>query len=220
MRYENKITVRKPEREKSLESKNNGSTDYKAVGYEDFDQVHLAQVKVQFKALVIMVYLNPLNSELNSISHLLALLGAHPILHVSKIRVKLTVCWLAFQGAFCHMKLYSSIQIAQLILCILFCKSVKWNTCLWLVSDQRAWSKLRGLTCSLYVMWGHPWSLVYQGATSKKRNDPLSHSLSLYMYKFTVVDTINLLAAYDEIYQSFCAFLLCCTEAVSYTYCS
>jgi len=32
---------------------------------------------------------NPLNIELNPICHLLALLGAHPILHVSRIRVKL-----------------------------------------------------------------------------------------------------------------------------------
>jgi hypothetical protein len=31
--------------------------------------------------------LYPLNAELNPISHLLALLGAHPILHVSRIRV-------------------------------------------------------------------------------------------------------------------------------------
>jgi hypothetical protein len=30
---------------------------------------------------------NPLNAELNPICHLLALLGAHPILHVSRIRV-------------------------------------------------------------------------------------------------------------------------------------
>jgi hypothetical protein len=35
------------------------------------------------------VKFNPLNSELNPISHMLALLGAHPILHVSRIRVKL-----------------------------------------------------------------------------------------------------------------------------------
>jgi len=33
-------------------------------------------------------YLNPSNAELNPICHLLALLGAHPILHVSRIRVK------------------------------------------------------------------------------------------------------------------------------------
>jgi len=31
---------------------------------------------------------NPLNAKLNPICHLLALLGAHPILHVSRIRVK------------------------------------------------------------------------------------------------------------------------------------
>jgi len=31
--------------------------------------------------------LNPLNAELNPICHLLALLGAHHILHVSRIRV-------------------------------------------------------------------------------------------------------------------------------------
>jgi hypothetical protein len=32
--------------------------------------------------------LNPLNAELNPFCHLLALLGAHHILHVSRIRVK------------------------------------------------------------------------------------------------------------------------------------
>ena len=31
---------------------------------------------------------NPLNAELNPICHLLALFGAHHILHVSRIRVK------------------------------------------------------------------------------------------------------------------------------------
>jgi len=30
---------------------------------------------------------NPLNAEVNPICHLLALLGAHPILHVSRIKV-------------------------------------------------------------------------------------------------------------------------------------
>ena len=36
-----------------------------------------------------MTALNPLNPELNPICHLLALLGAHHFLHVSRIRVKL-----------------------------------------------------------------------------------------------------------------------------------
>jgi hypothetical protein len=33
-------------------------------------------------------WFNPLNAELNPICHLLAIFGAHPILHVSRIRVK------------------------------------------------------------------------------------------------------------------------------------
>ena len=37
---------------------------------------------------------NPLNAELNPICHLLALLGAHHILHVSRIRVNATYCLL------------------------------------------------------------------------------------------------------------------------------
>jgi hypothetical protein len=41
---------------------------------------------------VMVPLLNPLNAELNPICHLLALLGAHHILHVSKIRVNVCVC--------------------------------------------------------------------------------------------------------------------------------
>jgi len=33
--------------------------------------------------------INPLNAELNPTCHLLVLLGAHPILHISRIRVNL-----------------------------------------------------------------------------------------------------------------------------------
>jgi len=33
---------------------------------------------------------NPLNAELNPICHLLTLLGAHPIFHISRIRVNYT----------------------------------------------------------------------------------------------------------------------------------
>ena len=35
--------------------------------------------------------INPLNAELNPICHFLALLGAHHILHVSRIRVKIKI---------------------------------------------------------------------------------------------------------------------------------
>jgi len=37
----------------------------------------------------IPVDFTPLNAELNPICHLLALLGAHPVLHVSRIKVNL-----------------------------------------------------------------------------------------------------------------------------------
>ena len=37
------------------------------------------------------VFVYPLNAELNPICHLLELLGAHRILHVSRIRVKLSL---------------------------------------------------------------------------------------------------------------------------------
>jgi len=39
------------------------------------------------KALCGRMVINPLNAGLNPICHLLALLGAHPILHVSRLRV-------------------------------------------------------------------------------------------------------------------------------------
>ena len=37
----------------------------------------------------VVAYFKPLNAEINPMCHLLALLGAHPILHVSRIRVKM-----------------------------------------------------------------------------------------------------------------------------------
>jgi len=39
--------------------------------------------------IIHMIYVNPLNVKLNPIWHPLALLGAHHILHVSRIRVNL-----------------------------------------------------------------------------------------------------------------------------------
>jgi hypothetical protein len=40
----------------------------------------------------ILRVINPLNAKLNPICHLLALLGAHHILHVNRIRVKFWKC--------------------------------------------------------------------------------------------------------------------------------
>jgi len=43
---------------------------------------------IHFKKHSFKLIFNPINVELNPICHLLALLGAHHILHVSSIRVK------------------------------------------------------------------------------------------------------------------------------------
>jgi hypothetical protein len=65
-----------------------------------------ALLDVPFRVLLITVFatrsllyitaemwINPLNADLNSICHLLALLGAHHILHVSRIRVNSITVW-------------------------------------------------------------------------------------------------------------------------------
>ena len=52
-------------------------------------KVGIAMGGIILTALIcIKMGLNPLNAELNPICHLLALLGAHHILHISRIRVK------------------------------------------------------------------------------------------------------------------------------------
>jgi hypothetical protein len=42
--------------------------------------------------------INPSNTELNPTCHFLALLGAHPILHISRIRVKVDLQALGWGG--------------------------------------------------------------------------------------------------------------------------
>jgi hypothetical protein len=49
--------------------------------------------------------INPLNAELNPICHLLALLGAHHILHVSRIRVNWIVFIAKMKCAYCAVRL-------------------------------------------------------------------------------------------------------------------
>ena len=57
-----------------------------------FYKLLLEQPKMYYwLSVIFFVLLNPLNAELNPICHLLALIGAHLILHVSRIRVKFTL---------------------------------------------------------------------------------------------------------------------------------
>jgi hypothetical protein len=45
----------------------------------------------QYRNIDARAHINPLNAELNLICHLLALLGAHHILHVGRIRVNVQI---------------------------------------------------------------------------------------------------------------------------------
>jgi hypothetical protein len=52
-------------------------------------------------------HFNPLNADLNPICHLLALLGSHHILHVSRIRVKFTFNDISLPRLFTHSSIMS-----------------------------------------------------------------------------------------------------------------
>jgi len=52
--------------------------------------------------------LNPLNPELNPICYLLALLGAHQFLHVSRIRVKLLTFRLLMSYIYIYIYIYGA----------------------------------------------------------------------------------------------------------------
>jgi hypothetical protein len=67
-------------------------------------------------------YFNPLSAELNPIFHLLALLGAHHILHVGRIRVKMghgffltnpTIFAFAIRGQKCD-KVYCTLKVNEI----------------------------------------------------------------------------------------------------------
>ena len=56
----------------------------------------------------LMIHLNPLNPELNPICYLLALLGAHHFLHVSRIRVKLLTFRLLMLYIYIYIYIWST----------------------------------------------------------------------------------------------------------------
>ena len=53
-----------------------------------------------------LIQINPLKPELNSICYLLALLGAHHFLHVSRIRVKLLTYRLLMSYIYIYIYIY------------------------------------------------------------------------------------------------------------------
>jgi hypothetical protein len=48
-----------------------------------------SQAYFRFRFVYFLTKFNPLNAKLNPICHLLSMLGAHLILHISRIRIKL-----------------------------------------------------------------------------------------------------------------------------------
>ena len=62
-------------------------TDFLRIGLLTLPYIRLFK-RLFFLTNILVSYVNPLNAELNPICHLLALLGAHHILHVSRVRVK------------------------------------------------------------------------------------------------------------------------------------
>ena len=58
------------------------------------------------------VVFNPLNAELNPICHLLALLGAHHILHVSRVRVNHKPVFALVRGFECQTQVVRKVTVA------------------------------------------------------------------------------------------------------------
>jgi len=72
--------------EKLSNTEHNGNT-VSGSSVVPFGQINTRKLTVAFRSFA--DELNPLKPELNPICYLLALLGAHHFLHVSRIRVKL-----------------------------------------------------------------------------------------------------------------------------------
>ena len=80
-----------------------------------------------YTALANLFVINPRNIKLNPICHLLALLGVHHILHVSRIRVHSMVA---------NLSVINSMDKYQFVVCFLlgnslaseFCTPMFWNT--------------------------------------------------------------------------------------------
>jgi hypothetical protein len=80
---------------KGLKTSNRLNRSFRVITLKDRDYVFLADPTARGCPKHVELYLsesnkpviNPLNAELNPIYHLLASLGAHPVLHISRIRV-------------------------------------------------------------------------------------------------------------------------------------
>jgi hypothetical protein len=84
---------------------------------------------------VISVYcINPLNAELNPICHLLALLGAHHIFHISGLRVNVLYCTV----------LYCTVLYCTVLYCtVLYCTAQRYASAFFKNHNRVVWSTSR-----------------------------------------------------------------------------
>jgi hypothetical protein len=62
--------------------------------------------------------INPLNAELNPIYHLLALLGVHHFLHVSRIRVKLLTLMILMIYIYIYIYIYICVCVCVCVILV------------------------------------------------------------------------------------------------------
>jgi len=114
---------------------------------------------------------NPLNAELNPICHLLALLGAHHILHVSRIRVNITYSTIVY---FYHDKgsnvLYRNTEASSLDS---YCRgkaiSITYSECVSLALVIQHAMRMRRITLSSVACLVLPNNFFF--TVTHKRND-------------------------------------------------
>ena len=81
---------------------------------------HFHRFLLRHLKAIIYYNLNPLNAQLNPICHLLALLGAHHILHVSRIMFDSWRPAVRISGRMCYNKNYQQMRLFVLCLYFLF----------------------------------------------------------------------------------------------------
>ena len=79
------------------------------------DELIRLQVKLKVLFTYCSYFFNPLNAELNLICYLLALLGAHHFLHVSRIRVKSLTLTLLMSYIYIYIYIYMEHQFMMFL---------------------------------------------------------------------------------------------------------
>jgi hypothetical protein len=120
-------------------------------------------VSLHTKYPLFLLDFNPLNAKLNPICHLLALLGAHHILHVSRIRVNKTCI---FSKDFRKIMKYQILG-----------KSVEWEPCYFTWTDMTNLIVVLRILANAFKNSEHAYQLL---SISKSLDFTLVYILCLY----------------------------------------